>query len=62
MRTIKGYISSNSPVHIFDFEVEDDASDDEIADACWKAGCNYIDCWWEEGEWYKFRGENIGIL
>lgn len=49
MRTIKGYISSNGPVHIFDFEVEDDASDDEIADACWKAGCNYIDCWWEEG-------------
>lgn len=33
MRTIKGYISANGPVRIFDFEVEDDASDDEIADA-----------------------------
>lgn len=53
MRTIRGYITaggSAASVVKFDFEVEDDATQEEIEKACWEAGCNYIDCWWEEGE------------
>lgn len=45
MRTIKGYIATNGSapsVVEFDFEVEDDATQEEIDETCWEAGCEQI--------------------
>lgn len=50
MRTLKGTISLGyvgADVE-FEFEVPDDATEEEINAACWECATEYIDCYWEE--------------
>lgn len=51
MRTLYGTISlDNSMTEIdFEFEVEDDATNEEIDEICWEEGIAYVETWWEEG-------------
>ena len=50
MRTLKGtislgYVGADTE---FEFEVPDDATEEEINAACWECATEYIDCYWEE--------------
>lgn len=50
MRTLKGTVSlgyAGADVE-FEFEVLDDATEEEIQEACWECATEYIDCYWEE--------------
>ena len=50
MRTLKstvslGYVGADVE---FEFEVPDDATEEEIDEACWESATEYIDCYWED--------------
>lgn len=50
MRTLKGTISlayAGDDVD-FEFEVPDDATEEEINEECWSCAISYIDCYWED--------------
>ncbi len=50
MRTLYGTISLGNPASEinFEFEVEDDATNEEIDIACWETGIEYVETWWEK--------------
>ena len=50
MRKFKGYISTGTlgGTRKFDFEVEDDATEEEIQDVAWEDAQNYIEFGYEE--------------
>ena len=50
MRTLKGtvslgYVGADTE---FEFEVPDDATEEEINEECWLCATEYIDCYWED--------------
>lgn len=50
MRTLKGTVSlgyAGADVE-FEFEVPDDATEEEINAVCWECAIEYIDCYWED--------------
>ena len=50
MRTIYGTVSLGFPgAEIsFEFDVPDEATDEEIDQECWNWGSQYLESWWEE--------------
>lgn len=50
MRKLKGIISLEYPYpdKEFEFEVPDDATEEEINRECWECATAYIGCWWED--------------
>lgn len=48
MRTLKGTVSLGSADVGFEFEVPDDATEEEIDQECWEYANSYISCYWEE--------------
>ena len=49
MRTLKGTVSLSYANVEFEFEVPDDATEEEINKIGWEYAIEYIDWWWEEG-------------
>jgi hypothetical protein len=48
MKIIKGTVSLGSADVGFEFEVPDDATEEEIDQECWEYANSYISCYWEE--------------
>ena len=48
MRKIKGTVTLRYADVEFEFEVPDDATEEEINEECWLCAISYIDCYWED--------------
>lgn len=50
MKTIKWTLNTgfgSGAEHTGEFDIDDDAADDEIREACEEEVWNYLDLWWE---------------
>ena len=50
MRKLIGKVKVNREVQKFEFEVPDDATEDEIEEELYDASRNWVNMWWEESE------------
>lgn len=48
MRKLKGIVSLSYANVEFEFEVPDDATEEEIDQECWEYSNSYISCYWED--------------